>query len=58
MQLFRVADGTQIWGDSYDRELSDVFATQGDLALEIASALKATVLPMESNGLRRKATTD
>ena len=58
VHLMRVSDGMEIWADSFDRELKDVVATQGDLALQIASALKATVLPMEANGIRRRATSD
>ncbi|MGI8438013.1 MAG: protein kinase domain-containing protein [Chthoniobacterales bacterium] len=56
--LIRVADGSQIWADNFDRELNDVFAIESDLALEIASALKATVLPLEANGIRRRPTQD
>ena len=58
VQLLRVADGTQIWADNYDRDLNDVFAIQADLALQIASALKATVLPMEASGIRQRPTND
>ena len=56
VQLLRAADGTQIWGDNFDRELNEVFAIQSDLALQIASALKATVLPMEASGVRKLPT--
>jgi serine/threonine-protein kinase len=56
VQLIKVADGSQIWADSFDRELAHVFAIQSDLSLQIASALKATVLPMEANGIRRRPT--
>jgi TolB-like protein len=58
VHLMRAADSTELWADNFDRELKDVLATQGDLALQIASALKATVLPMEANGIRRRPTTD
>jgi len=58
VQLLRAADGTQIWGDNFDRELNEVFAIQSDLALQIASALKATVLPMEASGIRQRPTND
>ena len=58
VQLLRAVDGTQIWADNFDRELNDVFAIQNDLALHIASALKATVLPVEANGIRQRPTSD
>ncbi|MGB8342616.1 MAG: serine/threonine-protein kinase [Chthoniobacterales bacterium] len=56
--LLRGTDGTQIWASGFDRELNDVFAIQSDLALQVASALKATVLPMEANGIRSRPTND
>ena len=58
VELLRTADGTQIWANSFDRDLDDVFAIQGDLALQIASALKATVLPMAATGIRQRPTND
>src|SRR5206468_2648929 len=53
LRLIKVADGAELWADNFDREITDVFALQSDLALQVASALKATVLPMESAGIRR-----
>src|SRR5262249_29466963 len=41
-----------------DRDLNDILTIQGDLALQVASALKATVLPMEANGIRKRPTND
>jgi TolB-like protein len=58
VELLRTADGTQIWANSFDREINDIFGIQSDLAFQIASALKATVLPVEVNGIRRQATHD
>jgi tetratricopeptide (TPR) repeat protein len=39
-QLIRAADGTHVWADSYDRQLTDVFAVQEDIATAIAGALR------------------
>lgn len=39
--------GTQLWGQSYDREIGDVLAIQTDIALSIAGQLRARVLPAE-----------
>ena len=58
VQLMNVSDGTQIWADNFDREITDVIGIESDLALQIASALKATVLPMEANGIRHRPTYD
>jgi serine/threonine protein kinase/DNA-binding winged helix-turn-helix (wHTH) protein len=39
-QLIRATDGTHIWSQRYDRELTDVFAVQDDIAAAIARALQ------------------
>ncbi len=38
-QLIRTDDGFHLWSDSYDRELTDVFAVQDEIATAIAKAL-------------------
>ncbi len=39
-QLIRVSDGSHLWSARYDRKLSDVFATQSDIARAIAEAIR------------------
>ena len=39
-QLVNVADGYQLWSQSYDRELTDVFAVQEEIARAIVEALR------------------
>ena len=39
-QLIKADDGTHIWTENYDRELTDVFAIQEDIASAIAGALR------------------
>src|SRR6185295_5586598 len=39
-QLIKADDGTHIWTENYDRELTDVFAIQEDIATAIAGALR------------------
>lgn len=48
--LIRANDGSQLWSQTYDRELKDVFAVQSDVATSVANALKITLLgkPIES----------
>ena len=41
--LIKVADGSQLWSQSYKRQLQDVFAVQSDIATNVANALKANV---------------
>ena len=43
VQLIDASNDKHIWAQVYDRELTDVFAIQTDLAQEIASALQATL---------------
>jgi adenylate cyclase len=39
-QLIKVETGDHIWADSYDRNLTDIFAVQEDVAKAIAAALQ------------------
>jgi serine/threonine protein kinase len=39
-QLIRADDGFNLWSDSYDRDLKDVFAVQDDIAAAVTSALQ------------------
>ncbi len=54
-QLVKVSDGFQLWAESYDRELNDVFAVQEEIAQAVASSLQLTLLgskaaPRAANG--------
>jgi len=39
-QLIKADDGTHLWAENYDRQLSNIFATQEDIAQAIAGALR------------------
>jgi TolB-like protein/Tfp pilus assembly protein PilF len=39
-QLIEAANGVNVWTETYDRELTDVFAIQEDIATAIATALR------------------
>jgi TolB-like protein/Flp pilus assembly protein TadD len=41
-QLVAAADGRQVWSERYDREMSDIFAVQDEIATAIAGALRLT----------------
>ena len=43
-QLIKADDGFHLWSETYDRDLTDIFAVQDDIAREIAVVLKATIL--------------
>ncbi len=39
-QLINAADGSHLWSERYDRELSDIFAIQDEISAAIAKALR------------------
>ncbi len=44
VQLTNVTDGRALWSDRYDREVTDIFAIQDEIATTIVSTLRATLL--------------
>ena len=44
-QLIQVEDGFHLWSETYDRELTDVFAIQDEIAKEILKQLRSKLLP-------------
>ncbi|NND44184.1 MAG: tetratricopeptide repeat protein [Xanthomonadales bacterium] len=42
-QLIQASDGFHLWSDTYDRELTNIFAIQDEIAGSIAEALKVTM---------------
>jgi adenylate cyclase len=55
-QLVNAANEAQVWGERYDRDLSDIFALQDEISKAIVSALKLTLLPEEKRALGQRAT--
>jgi TolB-like protein len=47
-QLIHAADGTHLWSQRYDRELTDVFAVQDEIAAAIAGALQLNLIEKPS----------
>lgn len=56
VQLIDAQEDKHLWAQSYDRQLEDVFAVQGDIARNVAEALKIKLLPRESVRIEKKAT--
>lgn len=50
-QLIQVKDGFHLWSATYDRELTDIFAIQDEIAAEILKQLKAQLLGEELEAL-------
>ena len=46
-QLINAKTDNHLWAETYDRDYTDIFAIQSDVAENIASALKATLTPGE-----------
>ena len=44
-QLISSADGTHLWSETYDRNLTEVFAVQDEIARAVVAALKLKLLP-------------
>ena len=56
IQLIRVADGSHLWSNRYDRELEDIFAIQDDIAWNVATSLKGYLTSWEQKVIRRPET--
>ncbi|MEP7072362.1 MAG: tetratricopeptide repeat protein [Verrucomicrobiota bacterium] len=56
VQLINAENDEHIWAEDYDRELTDVFAIQSDLAQKIANELQAKLSPREKAQMTRKPT--
>ena len=56
VQLIDAYSDKHLWAQVYDRDLTDVFAIQSELAQKIASALKATLSPDEQQRIEKKPT--
>jgi TolB-like protein len=43
-QLIKTTDGFHLWGETYDRELHDIFAVQEEIAQAVANSLQVKLL--------------
>jgi serine/threonine-protein kinase len=58
VQLINADNDEHIWAEDYDRDLTDVFAIQTDLAQKIVYTLQAKLSPNEKARLDRQPTQD
>ena len=56
VQLIDANSDEHIWASDYDRDVTDVFAIQSDLAQKIAEALQAKLSPGEKSRVENKPT--
>jgi len=57
-QLIHAATDEHLWAQSYDRDLTDIFAIQAELAREIAAAMSAALSPEEKARLEHPSVTN
>lgn len=55
-QLIHAATDEHVWAKAYDRDITDVFAIQAELAQSIADSLQAAISPAEQTLIERKPT--
>jgi len=56
VQLINADTDEHMWAEDYDRDLTDVFAIQTDLARQIVRELQAKLSPMEKAQIERRPT--
>jgi len=56
VQLIDATTDEHLWASDYDRDLTDVFAIQTDLAQKIANELQAKLSPVEKSRMERRPT--
>lgn len=55
VQLVKASDGSDVWSQTYDRELQDIFAVQSEIARSVAGQLQSTLLTGRKSGAGQAA---
>ena len=55
-QLINSSDGTHIWADRFDRDLTDIFTIQDEITHAIVEQLKVKLLPQEKMSIQQAPT--
>jgi serine/threonine-protein kinase len=55
-ELVNVADGSELWSRTFERELKDIFAVQAEIAQAVATSLELTVLGGEEGSAKNAST--
>src|SRR5438874_13441953 len=58
VQLIRADTDAHLWAQSYNRELTDIFGVEAEVAKSIADSLQATLSPQEKARVETKPTTN
>jgi len=57
-QLIDATTGGHLWAERFDRDLTDIFATQDEVVQKIVGALAITLTPAEERRLSQRGTTN
>jgi TolB-like protein/Tfp pilus assembly protein PilF len=57
VRLVNVADGYQLWSETYDRTLDDIFAVQDDIAQSVVKELRTTLMAQTADANAGKEVT-
>jgi TolB-like protein/predicted Zn-dependent protease/predicted Ser/Thr protein kinase len=55
VELINAADGIELWTQTFDRELKDIFAVQEEIAKAVAESLKVRLLGSDDGSAQRAA---
>jgi TolB-like protein/class 3 adenylate cyclase/tetratricopeptide (TPR) repeat protein len=55
-KLINVDDGYQLWSQSFDREMTDIFSIQEEIAISVTEALKLTLLKKDRELITKSPT--
>ena len=58
VQLIRAANDSQLWADTFDRKLTDIFSVESEVAKAIAEQLRAKLTGREEQVIASKPTDD
>ena len=58
VQLINALNDTHLWGDIYDRKLTDIFAVESDIATTVADTLQAKLSGAEKQLITAQPTSD
>ncbi len=57
-QLINTRTDAHVWAEEYDRDVSDVFTIQNEIAKAVADQLQAKLSPAEKNAIEQRLTSD
>jgi len=56
VQLIRVRDGVQLWGESFEKEYTDIFALEDSLSERVAQSIRLKLTGEETRRFTKRAT--